>query len=619
MDAFEYNGNPARVIFGSGTINRLPEELSRLNLTKPLILSTPQQVSQAEDVKKVLKGQVVGLFSNATMHTPTEVTEEACKLATSTQADAVVSIGGGSTIGLGKAISIRSGLYHIAIPTTYAGSEVTPILGETANGRKETRSDPAILPGTVIYDVDLTLTLPVSLTSTSGVNAIAHAVEALYARSGNPIISLLAQEGVRALASALPDLIADPTSKDARSKALYGAWLCGTCLGSVGMSLHHKLCHTLGGSFNLPHAETHTIVLPHALAFNAPKIPQAMKMLADALPEGNGDAVRGLNVLLSKLKVERALKGLGMKEGDIDKAADIAVSKPYWNPRPFERNEIREVIRRAWAGEEARVDNMATTATTTSSSEDKKTLHLVGLGVQHSIAPPMHNHITSSLHLPWTFHATECATIDSLLSLARAPTTAGLVVTMPYKNTIIPHLDALDPLAVQIGAVNNVYRDPTDPSLLRGTNTDWLGIKGCLLEKSSSAQGEPVVVNKPALIVGAGGASRAAVYALSAHFHASSIYVLNRDDAEVADLIRDAQRLSTSPPQPAGPQHHARQNPRPARAPRHAALHRRHSARLRAPIPCRESRAGVSRGVPSERGKGRRAGYVLQAKAHEND
>jgi alcohol dehydrogenase class IV len=175
MDVFEYNANPSRVIFGSGTIQKLPDEIARLNLKAPLVLSTPQQVGHAEAVKSVLKGQVAGIFSEAMMHTPTHITDKAVEYARAQGADLVVSIGGGSTIGLGKAISIRTGLPHICIPTTYAGSEMTPILGETAEGLKKTRSDPKILPGTVIYDVDLTMTLPAAMSATSGVNAIAHA------------------------------------------------------------------------------------------------------------------------------------------------------------------------------------------------------------------------------------------------------------------------------------------------------------------------------------------------------------------------------------------------------------------------------------------------------------
>ncbi|KAI5866385.1 putative maleylacetate reductase [Durotheca rogersii] len=357
MDNFEYTANPARVVFGSGTIKKIPEELARAKVSKPFLLSTPQQVGHLDLLKGILGSDAVaGSFAEATMHTPVEVTERALAQLRASGADCIVSIGGGSTVGLGKALSVRAGLFHLTVPTTYAGSEVTPILGETDGGRKTTRADPAILPRAVVYDVDLTLTLPAALTATSGVNAIAHAVEALYARNRNPVINLLAQEGVRALASALPALAADPASRAARSEALYGAWLSGTCLGSVGMSVHHKLCHTLGGSFGLPHAETHTAVLPHALAYNAPRVPGALAALAAALPDGDGDAIAGLNALLRKLNVERSLRAFGMKEEDIDKAADIAVSNPYWNPRPIEREPIRELIRRAWAGEEARAD-----------------------------------------------------------------------------------------------------------------------------------------------------------------------------------------------------------------------------------------------------------------------
>ncbi|PGH01950.1 hypothetical protein AJ79_07781 [Helicocarpus griseus UAMH5409] len=356
MESFEYNSNPSRVIFGSGTLKTLAEEVARLDIFSPLLLCTAQQAQQARDLETRLNGQIAGIFSEAVMHTPTHVTDKALAYAQFQGADGIVSIGGGSTIGLGKAISIRTGLPHICIPTTYAGSEMTPILGETADGVKKTRSDKKILPATVIYDVDLTMSLPAAMSAVSGVNAIAHAVEALYAKNGNPVIRLLAIEGIRNLASALPDIVEDPASQPARWSALYGAWLCASCLGSAGMSIHHKLCHTLGGSFDLPHAETHTAVLPHALSYNAPKIPEAMAVLAGALPGSEGDAIRGLNMLLSNLRVKRALRDFGMKEGDIDKGADIAVSNPYWNPREIERGPIRELIRRVWAGEEARAD-----------------------------------------------------------------------------------------------------------------------------------------------------------------------------------------------------------------------------------------------------------------------
>ncbi|KAI5308869.1 hypothetical protein KEM55_004672 [Ascosphaera atra] len=247
-------------------------------------------------------------------------------------------------------------LPHICLPTTYSGSEMTPILGETVEGRKTTRTDPKILPTVVIYDVDFTLSLPARTSATSGMNAIAHAVEALYAKNANPLTNLIAAEGVKALAESLPVIVNDTQNREARDKALYGAWLCGSCLSSVGMSIHHKLCHTFGGSFGLPHAETHTIVLPHALSYNAKYAPEAMKRLAEVLPDSNGDAVNGLNVLMDKLKVEKSLKAFGLKESDVDKATDIALEKPYWNPRPMERDAIRELIRRCYAGEPARAD-----------------------------------------------------------------------------------------------------------------------------------------------------------------------------------------------------------------------------------------------------------------------
>ncbi|KAJ9643957.1 hypothetical protein H2199_003823 [Coniosporium tulheliwenetii] len=356
MESFEYNVNPSRVVFGSGSLQKLPDELKRSNLSAPILLSGPRGAKQAEQLQKILDNRVAGIFSEAAMHTPVHVTEKALEYIKSRSADSVVSIGGGSAIGLGKAISFRTGLPHICIPTTYAGSEMTTHLGETAEGKKTTKSDPKILPATVVYDVDLTMTLPVELSATSGVNAIAHAVEALYAHNANPITTLLALEGIRALAASLPVIVENPSDKTARTSAQYGAWLCSSCLGSVGMALHHKLCHTLGGSFGLPHSETHTILLPHAIAYNAPKTPEAMKKLAEVLPGSEGDAIKGLNVLLERLRVKRGLKELGMREEDVDKAAEIAVSNPYWNPRSVEKELVREVFRRAWAGEEARAD-----------------------------------------------------------------------------------------------------------------------------------------------------------------------------------------------------------------------------------------------------------------------
>ncbi|WP_439498176.1 maleylacetate reductase [Bosea sp. (in: a-proteobacteria)] len=354
MHEFVYQASPARIVFGSGTLKRLPDEAERLGLRRLLVLTTPEQEAQGRAVAKLLGTAAAGLFPGAVMHTPVSVTEQALAVATELGADGIVAVGGGSTTGLGKAIALRTGLPQIVLPTTYAGSEMTPILGETADGVKKTQTTAKVLPGTVIYDVDLTLGLPPGISAASGVNAIAHAAEALYARDGNPIVALMAEEGIRALAGALPGIVEEPRDAEARSGALYGAWLCGMCLGAVGMALHHKLCHTLGGSFDLPHAETHTIVLPHALAYNAPAAPQAMARIAAAL--GSEDALSGLDDLLERLQVKRGLKQIGMPAQGVDRAADLAIANPYWNPRAIERAPLREVIRRAYAGEPPRAD-----------------------------------------------------------------------------------------------------------------------------------------------------------------------------------------------------------------------------------------------------------------------
>lgn len=217
-----------------------------------------------------LDGLATGVFDEAAMHTPTDVTERGLARARDLGADCLVALAGGSTTGLGEAIALRTDLPQVVVPTAYAGSEATPIPGETEGGRKTTRRSPKVLPEVVVYDVDLTLTLPVGLPVTSGFNAVAHAVEALYAEEANPVISMLAEAGIVALARALPRIAAEPRDREARSDALHSAWTCGTCLGSVGMALHHKLCHVLGGRFDPPHAETHTVVPPHAVAYNAP-------------------------------------------------------------------------------------------------------------------------------------------------------------------------------------------------------------------------------------------------------------------------------------------------------------------------------------------------------------
>jgi maleylacetate reductase len=346
--SFVYNSQPGRVVFGAGSLGQLGREIEILGARRALVLSTPEQRDWAERIAAMLGSRAAGVFDRAVMHVPIETAREARQVAKRLEADCAVCVGGGSTTGLGKAIALESALPILAIPTTYAGSEMTPIYGITEGGLKKTGRDVKVLPRTVIYDPELTLSLPVALSITSGINAIAHAAEGLYAIDANPIMDLMAEEGIRALGRALPLIRANPQDAPARSDALYGAWLCGTVLGNVGMALHHKLCHTLGGSFNLPHAETHTVVLPHALAYNAAAAPVAMTRIARAL--GGRNAAQAVFDLARDNGAPVSLRQLGMKAEDIARACDIALQNQYPNPRPLEREAIRALLQNAFEG-----------------------------------------------------------------------------------------------------------------------------------------------------------------------------------------------------------------------------------------------------------------------------
>jgi len=348
MEAFTYTANPHRVVFGFGTLASVAGEVEALRCRRAIVLSTSSQAAAVARLAEWLGPFVSGTFAGAVMHTPVEVTEHALTAVRAQDADCLISLGGGSTIGLGKALALRTGLPQIAVPTTYSGSEATPILGETAVGQKVVQRNLKILPAVIVYDVELTLSLPIGLSITSGINAIAHAAEALYARERNPVTSMMAGAGIAALARSLSAIAMAPEDHSVRADALYGAWLCGTCLGAVGMGLHHKLCHVLGGSFGLPHAETHTVVLPHVLAYNRQAAPEAMDQIARAM--GVEDAPTGLHALTMGLGAPSSLAALGMTEQAIPKAATIAAGEPCWNPQPIEEGSLRILLERAYAG-----------------------------------------------------------------------------------------------------------------------------------------------------------------------------------------------------------------------------------------------------------------------------
>jgi maleylacetate reductase len=348
MQSFIYDQPATRVIFGAGSFDCLAREVKRLGAKRALVLSTPEQLKDAEEAARRLGDIAAGIFPHAVMHVPIETAREAREKAKQVDADCCVAIGGGSTVGLGKAIALESGLAIIAVPTTYAGSEMTPIYGITEDGIKKTGRDRRVLPKTVIYDPELTLTLPPKIAGPSGMNAIAHCVEGLYALDGNPIISMFAAEGIRALARSLPQVVENPGDLEARGNALYGAWLAGTVLGAVSIGIHHKLCHTLGGTFNLPHAEVHTVVLPHAVEFNRKAAPEAMRITAEAL--GARSAACGLFDLAVRIGAPVALKDIGMPADGLERAAQLATQNPYTNPRPVEYAGVLELLRNAYAG-----------------------------------------------------------------------------------------------------------------------------------------------------------------------------------------------------------------------------------------------------------------------------
>lgn len=353
---FVFHSVQQRVRFAAGSSEQLQAELEQLGTQRALVLCTPEQRPLAERIAAALGDLSVGVYDQAVMHVPMETARAAQAQARKLGADCAVAVGGGSTIGLGKAIALDSGLPILAVPTTYAGSEMTPIYGLTEGGVKRTGKDPRVLPRTVVYDPLLTLSLPLEMSVTSAINALAHAAEGLYSADSNPVMDLMAEEGIRSIARAVPGISADPGNLAAREDALKGAWLCGAVLGNVGMGLHHKLCHTLGGSFNLPHAPVHTVVLAQALAYNSEAAPQAMRRIAMALgvdaeqaqvPIAAAQAVFDL-ALQNGAPV--ALQDIGMQRKDLLRARELAMQSQYPNPRALDAAALDALLLHAFEG-----------------------------------------------------------------------------------------------------------------------------------------------------------------------------------------------------------------------------------------------------------------------------
>lgn len=347
---FEHRSLGQRVVFGAGkAAENLAAEVARLDAKRVMVIATR---SAADNTADITAGIPVALhYDDVVPHVPVETAEKARDAATEHGIDALVCIGGGSATGLAKAIALTTGLPIVAVPTTYAGSEGTNVWGLTDAGRKTTGVDDRVLPVTVIYDAELTLSLPAALSVASGLNAMAHCIDAMWAPGTDPINQVMAAEGIRALNRGLPLISVNMEDVEGRAMVLYGAYLSAVAFTSAGSAMHHKICHVLGGTWNMPHAETHATVLPYVLAFNAPAAPDAAGRIAAAF--GVEEPVAGLNRLRDILDAPKALQNYGFTEADIAEAVELMLPViPESNPRPVTRQNLAALLAAATDGDD---------------------------------------------------------------------------------------------------------------------------------------------------------------------------------------------------------------------------------------------------------------------------
>jgi alcohol dehydrogenase class IV len=350
LGAHIYEALPSRVVFGAGAVSQVAAEVDRFGASRVVLIDGLLDTTLRARIEAELAGRHAGTIDEVAQHVPAEVAARALAQARAVNGDGLIALGGGSATGLAKAIALETGVPILAIPTTYAGSEMTPIWGITAAGRKTTGSDPRVLPRTVVYDPELIVSLPLRAGAASGMNAMAHCVEALWTPAANPVTDAVATDAMARLARGLRAANAAPADLEARAEALRGAWLAGTALAVGGTGLHHKLCHVLGGSFGLPHAEVHAAVLPWVVDYYRGAAPAALARIVAAL--GADDAVAGLQTLAADLGLGGGLAGLGLLEAALDEAADQAVEVAPQTPKPVDRAGIREILGNAFTNGE---------------------------------------------------------------------------------------------------------------------------------------------------------------------------------------------------------------------------------------------------------------------------
>jgi maleylacetate reductase len=342
--AFTHDVPPQRVVFASGALERIGAEAERLAMARALVVATPGNGARlGRRVVELLAARAVGLHAQALVHVPKTVAEAGVAAARAANADGLVAVGGGASIGLAKAIALQTGSPILAVPTTYSGSEATPIFGTTDGERKITGRDAKVLPRAILYDPDLTLGLPAAVSAASGMNAIAHCVEAFWAESRTPVTLALASEAMRRFGKNLPAVVADGRNEPARAQCLIGAWLAGTVL-AAGTALHHKLAHVLGG-LGLPHAETHAIILPHVMRFNLAAAPEARARLAEAL--GSDDPAQAVAAMLKRFPIPQRLRQVGFDTGKVNFVADEIAAGSIKAPQPVTAEDVRQILRAA--------------------------------------------------------------------------------------------------------------------------------------------------------------------------------------------------------------------------------------------------------------------------------
>jgi len=358
MEAFVHEALPGRVVFGVGSVAQVADEVAALGLERVLVVVDEASQVVGDRIADDLGDRCAGRLDEVRQHVPEKLATAARRAAVEARADGVVTLGGGSATGLGKAVAVDPGAQAaaggrvtlVAVPTTYAGSEMTPIYGVTGE-HKQTGRDLRALPRVVVYDPALTVGMPPAITASSGFNALAHCVEGLYAPGTNPVVRLPAVEGIRCLGDALPAAVEHPDDLDARGRALYGAYLAGATLAVAGTALHHKLCHVLGGTFGLIHGDVNAVVLPHVVAYNADAAPDAIAAVAAALDTGRGGAPGALRNLAETIGAPTSLAALGMPADGLDLAAERGVAETGTsNPRPPDVASLRALLQRAFDG-----------------------------------------------------------------------------------------------------------------------------------------------------------------------------------------------------------------------------------------------------------------------------